>query len=159
MIWRAAVRPIYLLLLAASLLLAANTSAAVYQCNEGQFGDQPCADDEVPSLAASAPTEQLLNADGSAQLLVISSADAANDDGKPCDTNEFKTKAMIEQGLREWRVARCMSMEQVQKVTRQADYQTFSYTNGQQQQVIEWAYATGTPKRITFIDNRAVKLR
>ena len=104
-----------------------------------------------------------MSADGSVALAEISSASgagSASDDGSErCDANDFKTKAMIKQGLREWRVVRCMSMSQVQKVTRAASYQQFGYTNGQQQQVIEWVYAEGSPQRITFIDSRAVKLR
>ncbi len=157
-------RSIHLSLLATLLLLSATAAATVYQCDDGHFSDQPCADAAgqiavpPPPPAAKPP----MSADGVplAEIRSASGAGSASDDGSErCDANDFKTKAMIEQGLREWRVVRCMSMSQVQKVTRAASYQQFGYTNGQQQQVIEWVYADGSPQRITFIDSRAVKLR
>lgn len=157
-------RSIHLSLLATLLLLSAAAAATVYQCDDGNFSDQPCADAAgqiavpPPPPAAKPP----MSADGVplAEIRSASGAGSASDDGSErCDANDFKTKAMIKQGLREWRVVRCMSMSQVQKVTRAASYQQFGYTNGQQQQVIEWVYADGSPQRITFIDSRAIKLR
>ena len=158
-------RSIHLPLLASLLLTSTAVWAKVYQCDDGNFSDQPCADGASSLIVPPPPppAEPRTSADGSVPLAEIRSAEgagsAADDGSEQCDANDFETKTMIAQGLREWRVVRCMSMLQVQKVTRDASYQEFSHTNGQQQRVIEWVYAEGSPQRITFIDNRAVKLR
>lgn len=158
-------RAIHLPLLAGLLLAGSALSAQVYQCDDGNFSDQPCNDgsDPLTPPPPPPPIKPRMSTDGSVQLAEIRSASGAgsavDDSSEGCDANDFKTKAAIEQGLREWRVVRCMSMAQVQKVTRAASHQEFRYTNGQQQQVIEWVYGEDAPLRITFIDNRAVKLR
>ncbi|MBQ1783266.1 MAG: hypothetical protein II007_06420 [Gammaproteobacteria bacterium] len=153
------------LLLLMSLMLSKAAFAGVYQCADGTFSDRPCADPGGKSVNLHAAPQAPAQFDGLAEIQSVdvvaghASGAAAAADTRACNLADYQTKAAIEQGIRSWSVSRCMTMDQVERVTRRAQYDQFRHINGNGQEVVEWVYNGLQPGRVIFVDGRVVDLR
>lgn len=152
------------LLLLLSLMLSKAAVAGVYQCADGTFSDRPCADPGGKSVNLHAAPQAPAQFDGLAEVQTVDvvaghASGAAAADTSACNLADYQTKAAIDQGIKNWSVSRCMTMDQVERVTRRAQYDQFRHTNGSGQEVVEWVYTGLQPGRVIFVDGRVVDLR
>jgi len=156
------IRSVVLLL---SMSVSGIAAAGVFQCADGTFSDRPCAEPGGKSINLHAAPQAPAEFNGLSEVQTVdtttgrASGGAAASNNAPCNTADYQTKAAIEFGIKSWSVSRCMTMDQVERVTRRAEYAEYSHVNGDGQRVVEWVYENGTPGRVIFVDGRVVELR
>lgn len=148
------------LLFAVVALCSSIAQARIYQCEDGTFSDRPCTGGKAVNTAA-APNTSVWDglSDPAAADSVRSDTDIASAQLQACRARDYHTRTAIQQGLKNFTIRRCMTMDQVIKVTRNKRYKEYSHINREGGKMVEWVFEEdGSTQRVTFEEGIVVEL-
>ena len=151
-----------LILLLGTLALSQQAVGGVFQCADGTFSDRPCAEPGGKTVNLHAAPQAPTQFDGLGDVQTVEAGAGPVAPAAPsgsCDRGDYHTKAAIEQGLKDWTIARCMTTDQVERVIRRQPYREFSHVNGNGQNVTEWVFEGAVSRRVVFVDGLVTEIR